>query len=210
MDLEIAIRKAREVIESYKRNVGLELPRPVTVLPARLLNSTEPAPIPEGSILYEISRIKNTRLIWQPVLGEKTKYIKAAYLDYGDEVWAIVPEYHKRCWTRYYLCKEFIHSMLTEDDNKTISAEDIKHLIKNLFLDIPESLNAAISVEYAAQFASIELLMPREFSKEIREMVEYGCDNLQIAHSFLVPEEVVASRLHPTVNSFFEAIYGRL
>ena len=209
MDVQDAIGRARLLVDSYKIHIGA-IGRPVTVLPAQMMNSIAPTPIAEGSILYEITRIKGIKLIWHPVLGNQTSIIKAAYLNFGDEAWAIVPEHNKRCWTRFYLCKEFIHAMLSEDDNKTLHSDEIRDLIKNLLLDIPEELNNPILVEHAAKFAAIELLLPRELWGEVKEMVELKCTPYQIAQSFLVPEDVVLTRIHPAVIKLFDQTYEAL
>lgn len=204
--LRFAIFKAREVVESYKVNHVLS--HPVRVLPNKIFLSTEPTPICEDSILYEISRLNNDiKLIWYPYLGVQPKVLRAAYLNYGDSAYAVIHESENRCWTRFLLCKEFMQVMLSNGQNVTVGAPATKELITNLLLNSPSSLNGDAQVDDAARFAAMELMLPKEHSMTYREYRDSGLSNKEIALSFLVPEEVVAERFSTQVDAFFESCY---
>ncbi len=200
-----AVLTARKLVKSFIKHNG-EIGFPIMVIPPHLMGTRKPVPIKQG-ILFEITRISNVPLIWQCVDVSKTRHIRATYWRTKDEAWAIVPAFHNQCWSRFLLCKELIHVVLDTDENKTAGAKKSRELIDSLLSGMPDFLSKAVAIDHVAKIAAMELILPQEFQKDIRDMFEQGCSHEEIAESFLVPVDIVKMRYEAGVNSFFEKIY---
>jgi hypothetical protein len=70
--------------------------------------------------------------------------------------------------------------------------------------------SAAYTVEKTAVLGALELLLPYEKLKDIRDMLETGCSCLQIAESYFVPEALVELRLRRDIKNLFNKAYKEL
>lgn len=202
---ENAVVTARKLIESFIKQNG-EIGFPIMVIPPHLMSTREPVPIEQG-ILYEITRLYNVPLIWQRVDVSKTSHIRAMYWRTSDEAWGIVPAFHNQCWSRFLLCKELIHVALDSNNNKTSGAEKSRELIDSLLSGMPDFLSEAVAIDHVAKIAAMELILPKEFQNDIRDMFEQGCSHKDVAESFLVPEDIIKMRYETGTKAFFEKVY---
>jgi hypothetical protein len=207
--LRASIRIARQLIESYKENNG-DIGSPVMVIPPHLMDTNKPVPI-EGGILYEITRLSKVNVVWKRVQTSKTQYVEALYWRPNEkEAWGIVPSFHNRCWSRFLLCKELIHVLLDDDENRTTGSEDSKNLINALLSGLPESFSKDAETDMVAKFAAMEMLLPKEFEKDINDMFEAGQSAKDIANSYLVPEDMVKIRFQKHIKDFFSKMYHEI
>lgn len=123
-----------------------------------------------------------------------------------------VSDGHNFCWSRFLVAKELCHLIQGAFDDKTMSSEpqEIIDLLSDLLSPESGALRQAklFTLENAAYFGAIELLLPMEFQEEIMKLISNGCDLLRIAHMYKVPELIVEFRCrNPHTINLFNAVY---
>jgi Zn-dependent peptidase ImmA (M78 family) len=203
-DIRAAIQAAREVIEHYKSNNAGQPSHPMPVISPRVMDTDEA--VPAYGIAQSVEDIVGLPIHIKRVSGELGDVLNGYMLRYEDKVTIAYASRLNLCWSRYVMCKELAHVFLGRTSNYTSTSERAIQLLTELFNDAPMVGAKDYMVEIAAFYAATELLLPLEFSPDIREMKELGRSNLEIATSYRVPAKLIAFRYDlPEVAAMFES-----
>lgn len=220
-----AIRVSQDIVKHFIKTSPpceeLEMQLPVPVAPAMPLHGDYAAP-PTNGIIKALEEHTGYKAIVARVGGLD---VVAAYFLRFDKDPAlplatenrirIVYQFSKdinRCWSRLLICKEASHLLLGCNENYTTSPAQAIDLLACLISDGIICLkNDQVEVEHLAYFSAIEMLMPFQLRRVVKEYIELGMTNRQIAESFLIPEGVVELRCRKQgVIDMFEDAYKEL
>lgn len=119
------------------------------------------------------------------------------------------------CWQRFYIFKELIHVLSSNESNVTIGCEHLIEVITNLHDDNFKSMlqDQAYRVEIEATWGAIELLLPKEIVEK-EEKIIGGWKNFsdksinEIAQKYKIPKVIVRARLtHEYIRDVFDNCY---
>lgn len=203
MDLNSAIQASREVIELHKASCSGNISHPIPVLSPRDMSSD--AAVPASGIVKTVSDMVGLPINISRISGAMGDALNGYMLRYEDRVEIAYSSKLNLCWSRFVMCKELAHVFLGNEGNYTSTSERAEQLLVELFNDTPMLRKPDYLVETSAMYAATELLLPKEFMKDVRDMKEQGLTNLEIAMSYRVPAKLVAFRYDiPEVAEIFE------
>lgn len=156
----------------------------------------------------------NNSSVTVTMTDEESDLIDAYCKRYGDHAEVVVTK-NNYCFTRFYICKEMLHLFLYDNENLTESSSSLKDLITSLIevnATLDEEGSPQLSVEQAAYYGAVELLIPSEYvlplintrDQMIENNIHQGKENYEIAKILGVPEFIVEFRLNEKHFHWFD------
>lgn len=118
-----------------------------------------------------------------------------------------------RCWSRFFVCKEFSHILLANNGNLTSSIKEAESIIKKLVSGAPAADgqdDKAHLAEIAAYYAAMELLLPQQYQADVEDMKRNHFTYDDIARSYRIPLAILECRYDPDIEALFDEAYRQI
>lgn len=146
----------------------------------------------------------------------EAKVMSYVKIGQDDEITIFVNRDNNYCWRRFFICKEIIHVLASNQTNVTIGFDRISEVIEKIQQDnlLPQGMDEAYDIEMDAQLGAIELLLPKELveaeDRRVGDYSKYTDEDIdRISELYKVPKLIVKPRLTiASVRRAFESCYS--